>query len=125
MFYKHLQQGQAWKNSLNTYNRRKRGKRGRTVPLFPFFSVFTWFSISFLQIRPLERSEKDFVLPKRNSGSEAKRTSCSRSETRGAKRKGLRAVALAVQLPENLRFSVIPKRNSGSETREAKLGRLN
>ncbi|HII01965.1 TPA: hypothetical protein HA351_10075 [Methanosarcinaceae archaeon] len=37
------------------------------------------------QIRPLERSEKDSVLPRRNSG----RTPCSRSGTREGKlRKG-------------------------------------
>ncbi len=32
-----------------------------------------------------------------------------------SERKGHRAVALAVQLPENLRFSVIPKRNSSNK----------
>ncbi|MHB8103450.1 MAG: hypothetical protein ACYDEF_15090 [Methanosarcina sp.] len=111
MFYKHLQQGQAWKNSLNTYNRRKRGKRGRTVPLFPFFSVFTWFSISFLQIRPLERSEKDFVLPKRNSGSEAKRTSCCCTCSATPRKSPIFCD------PE----AKLGKRNSGSETRAVEL----
>jgi predicted AAA+ superfamily ATPase len=32
-----------------------------------------------------------------------------------SERNGLRAVALAVQLPVNLRFSVIPKRHSGGK----------
>ena len=55
--------------------------------------------------------------------SAAKRTSCSRSETREAKlgrrnsggetRAGQRVVAITSQLPENLRFPVIPNRNSG------------
>jgi len=35
------------------------------------------------------------------------------------KRKGSRAVALAVQLPKNLRFSVIPRCNSGSAAKRA------
>jgi len=44
-----------------------------------------------LSITPLERSEKDIVLPKRNSGSEAKRTSCC---------------CTCSATPRNLRFSV-------------------
>ncbi|MCC4772162.1 hypothetical protein FXV91_18935 [Methanosarcina sp. DH2] len=54
---------------------------------------------------PLERSEKDLGLPKRNSGSETREAKLGKrnsgSETREAK---------------------LGKRNSGSETREVKIG---
>jgi hypothetical protein len=65
----------SWKierqeNPIKTlYNRGKRGKKTVILQLI-------------LSIRLLERSEKDLVLPKRNSGSEAKRTAYSRGAIR-------------------------------------------
>ena len=59
-------------------NRGKRGKRGKkTVILQRSFSMSL-----------LERSEKDLVLPKRNSGSEAKRAAYSRGAIRARRNSG-------------------------------------
>jgi len=124
------------KNLLTTKNAENAEK---TAPLFPFLNIFCALSTgrknpikTLITAESVESAEEVclYLLSSVFShGSQSNfckfvRLSESKLQTSNksswAKRKGPRAVALAVQLPENLRFSVIPKRNSGSETRGAK-----